>query len=70
MHALMMLDKQLRFQHLGAQAAERRKRSWVWLVLLKPQSPLPVTHFLKRIHTYYSKAIPNNPSQEMTVPDD
>ncbi|CAO2632521.1 hypothetical protein LEMLEM_LOCUS21827 [Lemmus lemmus] len=31
--------------------AARRERQWAWPDHLKPQSPLPVTHFLQQDHT-------------------
>lgn len=46
----MVLEKEPRVPHLDQQAAGRRAGHWVWLELLNPQSPPPVTHFLLQDH--------------------
>ena len=41
-----------------SKGSRKRGRYWAQLHLLKPQSPLPVIHFLQQSHTYFSKATP------------
>jgi hypothetical protein len=53
----MVLEKELRVLHQDLQATGRQALDQ--LEHLRPQSPLPVTHFLQG-HTYSNKATPLN----------
>ena len=45
----------------SASTGSRKMASYrAWLVLLKPQNPQPVTHFLQQGHTYSNEAITNS----------
>jgi hypothetical protein len=68
MQADMMLERWLRILHQDPQAAGR-ERHWAWLVLFRPQSPPPVTHFLQYGHTYFLKATPTNLSKVKALPN-
>jgi hypothetical protein len=59
----MVLERELRVLYPDQQGAGR-KSHWAQLELQKPQSPSPVTHFLRQSHRYSNKAIALNPLRQ------
>jgi hypothetical protein len=57
-HANRKLQAELRALYTDPRQQAESQRRWAWCRLLKPQSPVPVTHFLQQGHTYSNKDMP------------
>jgi len=55
------LEKKLALYPNLRRAGRKRKRNWACCLLLKSESPLPMTHLLQKGHLFPTKATPPNP---------